>query len=221
MNKILFISPHPDDETLGCGGTILKHEANGDKTFLLIMTNMSQEGGFNKSKIKNRQNEIKRVTGEYGFEKIFKLDFPTTRLDVIPKSQLIKSVSNVIKKVKPDIVYIPNGNDVHTDHKVTFDVMISSTKTFRCSFIKKILAYEVISETEFSPSLSNAFIPNSFSDITKYFDKKISIMQIYKGEMDAHPFPRSVENIKALATFRGATADVKYAEAFMILKEIW
>lgn len=82
--------------------------------------------------------------------------------------------------------------------------------------------YEIISETEFAPPFqNNAFVPNCFSDISKYLDKKISIMQIYNGEMKEHPFPRSIDNLKALAIFRGATAGVKYAEAFMVLKEIW
>jgi LmbE family N-acetylglucosaminyl deacetylase len=82
--------------------------------------------------------------------------------------------------------------------------------------------YETISETEFAPPLCcNAFIPNSFSDISEYIERKISIIKIYDDQLGEHPFPRSIENIKALATFRGATSGVKYAEAFMILKEIW
>lgn len=222
MNKVLIVSVHPDDETLGCGGTILKHGAKGDEIFWLIMTNISTEEGYNRKKVNERQKEIDAVADEYRFKEVFKLDFPTTKLDVIPRSHLIGAVSDVINKVAPDVVYLPNRNDVHSDHKVTFDIVISSTKTFRCPFIKKNLMYEVISETELSPPLQkNVFIPNSFSDVSEYLDRKISIMKIYKGEMGEHPFPRSIENLKALATFRGATVGVKYAEAFMILKEIW
>lgn len=220
--KALFISPHPDDETLGCGGTILKYKAKGDKIYWLIMTNISVEEGYDEKKVKERQQELDIVADEYGFEKVFKLDFPTTKLDVIPKNQMIKAVSDAIDKVKPDIVFLPNRNDVHSDHKITFDVVISSAKTFRCPFIKKVLIYEVISETDFSPAFANnAFIPNSFSDISEYLEKKITIMKIYKSEIGKHPFPRSIDNLKALATFRGAIAGVKYAEAFMVLKEIW
>lgn len=221
MNRVLFISPHPDDETLGCGGAILKHRANGDKIYWLIMTNISVKEGYDETKVKERQQEIDIVAKGYGFEDIFKLDFSTTKLDVIPRNQLINFVSKVIDKVEPEIIYLPNRNDVHSDHKITFDTTISSTKTFRCPFIRKVLAYEVVSETEFTTPLQNNFIPNSFSDISEFMNKKISIMEIYKGEMNEHPFPRSADNIKALATFRGATAGVKYAEAFMVLKEVW
>ncbi|HDZ60909.1 MAG TPA: PIG-L family deacetylase [Candidatus Pacearchaeota archaeon] len=220
--KVLIISPHPDDETLGCGGTILKHIAAGDEVYWLIMTNISVETGYDKIQVKKRQQEIDNVAKEYGFKKVFKLDLPTTKLDVIPGGQIIESVSKIINKVKPHVFYMPNRNDVHSDHKVTFDSVISSTKTFRNPFIKKIMMYETVSETEFSPPLQDiAFIPNGFSDISDYLDRKISIMKIYRNELGIHPFPRSIKNLKALATFRGATAGVKYAEAFMVLKDIW
>ncbi|GBE04755.1 glucosamine-6-phosphate deaminase-like protein [bacterium BMS3Abin10] len=220
--KVLIISPHPDDETLGCGGTILKHIAAGDEVYWLIMTNISVETGYDKIQVKKRRQEIDNVAKEYGFKKVFKLDLPTTKLDVIPGGQIIESVSKIINKVKPHVFYMPNRNDVHSDHKVTFDSVISSTKTFRNPFIKKIMMYETVSETEFSPPLQDiAFIPNGFSDISDYLDRKISIMKIYRNELGIHPFPRSIKNLKALATFRGATAGVKYAEAFMVLKDIW
>lgn len=222
MNKVMFIATHPDDETLGCGGTILKHKAMGDEIYWLIMTNISNEDGYDEVKVKTRQQEISIVAREYGFKEVIKFDLPTTRLDVIPRNQIIKAAGDIIDKVKPDMIYLPNRNDVHSDHKVTFDAVISSTKTFRCPFVKKILVYEVISETEFAPSLqSNAFVPNSFSDITGYIERKIEIMGMYEGEMGIHPFPRSRENIMSLATFRGATAGVRYAESFVLLKEIW
>ncbi len=222
MKKIIVISPHPDDESLGCGGTILKHKESGDSVYWLIMTNILVEDGYDELTVKTRQMEIDTVASNYQFKSTIKLDFPTTKLDVLPKGQLVKAVSNVIDKIAPEVVYLPNRNDVHSDHKITFDTVISSTKTFRCPFIKKLLSYEVVSETEFTPSLqNNAFVPNCFSDVSGYFAKKISIVKMYKGEIEEHPFPRSEDNLRALATFRGATAGVKYAEAFMSLKEIW
>jgi len=222
MNKVIVVSPHPDDETLGCGGTIIKYKAHGDKVYWLIMTNILTKEGYSAREVRTRQKEIDAVAHAYGFDYIFKLDFPTTKLDTIPKRQLIKAVGSVIEKVKPKIVYLPNRNDVHSDHRITFDVVSPSIKSFRCPFVKKVMMYEVVSETEFTPPLRNSvFVPNSFSDISKYFDKKISIMKMYKSEVGKHPFPRSLKNIKAIATFRGATAGCKYAEGFMVLKEIW
>lgn len=222
MGNILFVAPHPDDETLGCGGTILKHKDNGDKIYWMIMTNISTAAGYDEARVIERQEEIDKVAKEFGFEDVFKLDLPATKLDIEPTGKIIGMIVDVIQEIKPEVVYIPYRNDVHSDHKITFDAVCSSTKTFRHPYIKKIMVYEVVSETEFAPSFqNNAFCPNGFSDISKYLDKKISIMVLYKGETAQHPFPRSIDNIKALATFRGATTGVNYAEAFMILKERW
>jgi len=222
MNRVLFISPHPDDETLGCGGTLLKHKSLGEKVYWLIVTNISVAGGGSEDTVAKRQAEIASVAKEYGFDDVIKLDFPTARLDMLPMADLINAVSNIIQKITPSILYLPFRDDVHSDHRITFDAVMSSAKTFRCPSIKKVMMYETISETEFAPSLQNTvFVPNTFSDITEFLERKISIMEIYKGEMNEHPFPRSADNIKALATFRGAAAGVKYAEAFVLLKEVW
>ena len=222
MNKVLIIAPHPDDETLGCGGTIIKHKSRGDEIYWLIVTNISGEEGFDKDRVKERQEEIDVVSKEYGFKEIFKLDFPTTKLDTIPRAEIIEAISNVVCKVNAELVYVPNKSDVHSDHKITFESAICAMKTFRSPSIKKVLMYETISETEFAPPFqSDTFMPNSFSDISRFIDKKCSIMNIYNTELENHPFARSIDNIRALSVFRGATAGVKNAEAFTVIKEIW
>jgi LmbE family N-acetylglucosaminyl deacetylase len=217
----MVAAAHPDDETLGCGGTLLKHKANGDQLFWLIATEMKKEDGFKEQEIQSRENEIKLVSDLYGFNAVYKLNLPTTKINRFTMDELIGKVSRVMNDVKPDILYLPFKNDAHSDHRILFDSAYSCTKVFRYPFLKKILMMETISETEFAPSLQElAFVPNSFVDITDYIYKKMEIMKIFKTEIDELPFPRSSENIKALATFRGAMAGCKYAESFVLLKEI-
>ena len=116
---------------------------------------------------------------------------------------------------------MPNHSDVHTDHQITFKAAYSCTKNFRYPFIKKILMYETLSETEFAPTLlENTFIPNVFMDITKYFEKKLKIFRIYKSEVMEEPLPRSLKVIEAFNKYRGSQIGEKYAEAFVLLKEI-
>ena len=219
--KILVISPHPDDETLGCGGTILKHKDLGDQIYWLIITNIDVENGWDKGIIEERQKEIETVAEMYGFEKTYKLDYPAAKLDAIPIQEIIESISKVIFEIKPEIIYLPNRSDVHTDHQITFKAAYSCTKNFRYPFIKKILMYETLSETEFAPALpENTFIPNVFVDTTKYFEKKLEIFKIYKSEVMEEPFPRSLDSIKALARYRGSQIGVEYAESFVLIREI-
>ena len=135
--------------------------------------------------------------------------------------KMVPDISSIFSEVKPEIIYTLNRSDAHSDHRVIFDAVMACTKSFRYPFIKQILMYECISETEFAPALAEkAFLPNYFIDITDYLDKKNEIMKVFESEIAEHPFPRSLENIKALAHFRGASVGVKYAEAFQLLKYI-
>lgn len=220
MKKILVVAVHPDDETLMCGGTLLKHKENGDNIFWLIVTNISEDHDWIPEFVKNRQNEIEIVSKHYNFEKVIKLDFPTTKLDTIPIGNIITKISNVFNQIKPEIVYLPNSSDVHTDHQITFKAAYSCTKNFRFPFIEKVLMGETLSETEFAPRIkNNCFSPNYFVDISKHIDEKLKIMRVFSSEIMNSPFPRSFENIKALAKYRGSRAGFHYAEAFELLFE--
>ena len=221
MKKVIVISAHPDDETLGAGGTLLKHKNDGDQIFWLIVTNISEGQGFSSDRVHSRQIEIDKVSAIFGFEQVFKLDYPTMTLSSSSLLTLVPKISEVFSKVQPEIIYTLNRSDAHSDHRVLFDAVMACTKSFRYPFIKRVLMYECISETEFAPALSEkAFLPNYFVEITEYMTIKLEIMEIFESELGEHPFPRSLENIKALATYRGASVGVKYAEAFQLIKFI-
>jgi len=220
MKKIMVVSAHPDDETIGCGGTLLKHIAEGDSVYWLIVTNITTKDGWNKEFVTKRQKEITRVTEQFGFKKTFKLNFPAAKLETIPIGIIISKISQIIKSVQPEIIYIVNENDVHTDHKITFQATYSCTKNFRSPFIKRILMYECLSETEFAPALSrNMFVPNVFFDISPFFLRKMEILDNYKSELMVDNLPRSKSTIKALAQFRGSRIGKEYAEAFNLIFE--
>ncbi len=216
-NKVLVVATHPDDETLGCGGTLLKHKANKDEIHWLICTSLNKNHKY----YKTREKEIEQVTKILNFDSVSFLPYETSKLDQYSVSEIIYKMSKIIKKLKPTIIYLPFKEDVHSDHKIIFQASYSCTKSFRYSFIKKVYMMETLSETEFSPSLKkDSFIPNTFVDISKYIKKKIQIMKVYKSEIKRHPFPRSLKSIKALASLRGSTSGCKFAESFMLLKEI-
>lgn len=220
MNKILIISVHPDDETIGCGGTLLKHKDNEDEIYWLILTKTNDKF-ISVPYIGQIQAQfVKKVSLKYGFKNTTHLSFLEIELDKYPLVEIIQQVSNYINQIKPSILYINHYNDVHSDHRVAFDAIYSCTKSFRYPFITKILMYETLSETEFAPALPCAsFTPNVYVDITDYFDRKIEIMKLYETELMEEPYPRSLSSIEALARVRGSRCGVMYAEAFMLLYE--
>tara|TARA_B100000029_G_scaffold516693_1_gene632801 strand:+ start:2907 stop:3599 length:693 start_codon:yes stop_codon:yes gene_type:complete len=222
-NKVLVLAPHPDDETLGCGGTLLKHKEAGDRIYWVIVTCISEKEGWDTAKVKERKGEIEEVLNFYEFEKHFSLDFPAAKLDQVPKKELTNSLGKVFDKINPDIIYVNHGGDIHSDHRSVFEAVSSATKDFRRPNIKKIVTYETISETEFQlhegKDLNESFIPNMYVDITDFFDKKCQAFKIYDSEVMEGSLPRSLSSIEALARFRGSRISSTYAEAFRILYE--
>jgi LmbE family N-acetylglucosaminyl deacetylase len=135
--------------------------------------------------------------------------------------ELVNRISKIFQDIKPEVIYVMNRSDAHSDHRIVFDAVMSCTKSFRYPFIKKVLMYECLSETEFAPSLPERFFqPNYFVDVSSYLQKKIEIMKVFKSELGEHPFPRSIANIEALARFRGANIGAEFAESFQLLKFI-
>ena len=222
MRNIVVISAHPDDEILGVGGTLLKHKKNGDKIYWLITTNIFENQGFSKERISSRQKEIKKISEALSVEKVFMLNYPTMSLSTSTLIEMVPKISKIFIEIEPEIVYCLNRSDAHSDHRITFDAVMACTKSFRYPFIKQVLMYECISETEFAPQLpEKVFTPNYFVDISSFLEEKTNLMKIYESELGKHPFPRSLKNIEALATFRGASVGVEYAEAFQLIKYIY
>lgn len=219
-NKVLVVAPHPDDETLGCGGTLLKHKKNRDQLFWLIGSNIHTKNGWPVKVVEQSQIEIKQVFQMYGFEKSVQLDFPATGLDSISYKEIIDKISDIIKELEPSIIYVPNRSDIHSDHRVMFNAVVSCCKDFRAPFIRRILMYECLSETEYAPALNEyAFVPNVFVDISEYLDQKLEILKVYASEVMEAPLPRSIETVSSLARYRGSRIGKEYAEAFCLLFE--
>lgn len=220
--KTLVIGPHPDDELLGCGGTLLRKSKEGNIIGWVLMTAISEEYGWSAQKMKLRDVEIERIRDGINVSKnnFFPLGFETTKLDQVPKETLISSISKIFTKFEPEEILLPYPGDAHSDHRLTFEAVSACTKWFRYPSVKRVLVYETPSETDFGLDPTNkSFNPNVYIDITDYFDEKIKLLKIYKSEIGKFPFPRSIENINALGKLRGSQSGYKVAEAFMLLKE--
>jgi LmbE family N-acetylglucosaminyl deacetylase len=217
--KTIVIAPHPDDEILGVGGTLMRRKREGAKVAWLIITAISVQSGWSVEKVSQRDEEIKRVTELIGFDEVFALNFPTARLDSVPVSDLVGRISEVFRLFEPEEVFVPHPSDVHTDHRIAFDAVASCTKWFRYPSVKRVLAYETLSETDFSLGANQDFRPNVFVDIEPFLLDKLRAMEVYASELGTSPFPRSHEVIRALATVRGAASGFKAAEAFQLLRE--
>jgi LmbE family N-acetylglucosaminyl deacetylase len=193
--------------------------ADGAQIAWLIVTSMPENAGYSEERRAAREVEISKVRELYGFSEVFKLNLPTRRLDTYPVADLIAEFSAVFVAYRPNQVLLPHRRDIHTDHRAVFDAGAACSKWFRYNSVRRVLAYETLSETEFTLDAQPAFQPNFYVDISPYLERKLEIMAVYQTEMHDFPFPRSVEAIRALASLRGASSGFGAAEAFQLLRE--
>lgn len=222
MNKtVLIVAPHADDETLGCGGTILKFIELGYQVHWLLVTGMNLKLGYSVEQMNERNKEIALVADSYNFKKVHQLNLPAACLETLSKSEIIGPISQIISSIQPEIVFTNYRNDAHSDHEIVYDAVMSATKSFRYPFIKKVLVYETMSETDFGCKPEDGgFRPNVFIDIEKYLERKLAILDMFKSEVKKFPFPRSCKALESLAHVRGVQCNARAAEAFMLIKEI-
>ena len=220
--RILAIAPHPDDETLGCGGALLKHKSKGDSISWLVITR-GHEPHWPKETLEKKEQEIAGVAKAYGFENVFRANLPAAQLDKLPLEDLMNEIRGVLDSAQPDTVYLNHSGDVHSDHRAVFEAAMSVLKPFYTGRhgVKRVLSYEIPSSTDAAPQTpARVFVPNMFVDISKFIDRKLEIMALYATEMQQYPLPRSLDSIKAVARVRGSTIGTEYAEAFSLVREV-
>jgi LmbE family N-acetylglucosaminyl deacetylase len=218
--KTLVVAPHPDDEILGPGGTLSRRKREGNSLAWLIMTEISSDSGWSQERVTERKEEIKKITKLMEFDKTYHLGFQAKSLDRVPVDDIVSKISMIIQDFKPDEIFVPHPSDIHTDHKITYECVISASKWFRNPTVKRILAYETLSETGMDPMNVRKFSPNYYVNIERDLEKKMQAVQIYSSEIGDFPFPRSIIALDALAKIRGSEVGYKAAEAFELLKEI-
>jgi len=217
--KIVVVSPHPDDESLGAGGLIIKNKKAGNQVFWINMTDVGKNQGWDDQFIVNRKKQIEKICSYYDFDGFYNLKYPPTLLGSIDIKDIIMKFGKCISEIEPDWLVLPNPGDAHSDHRITYEVGMSCAKVFRYPSIKKVMTMEILSETDFSKS-GESFSPNYFVDISEQIEEKLDAVRIYDTELGEPPFPRSIEALRALAVIRGSASGCRYAEAFRIIKEI-
>lgn len=219
--KVIVIAPHPDDEILGVGGTIIKHLAKGDIIEIVIVTK-GMSPLFSSESVGEVQREAVNCHLSFGIEKTYFLDFPAVMLEKQDRYNINEKILNIIQYCKPEIVYIPHIGDMQKDHQIVAEAAMVALRPKYEHQVKRILAYETLSETGWHiPNIANQFIPNVYSDISEYLPEKLMAMSYYKTQLSDYPNPRSIEAIEALAKYRGSTVNVKAAEAFMLIRDIF
>lgn len=222
MSKtILCIAAHPDDEALGCGGTLAKHAADGDDVHIVFLADGVGARG-SKLGLAQREAAAKKAAETLGAEQIRFLSMPDNQLDTVSLLEVVQAVEKEIAEIEPHIIYTHHAGDLNIDHKITAQAVMTACRPLPGSKLEAIYAFEVLSSTGWDqPNTANVFIPQHFVEITEQFDQKIKALECYGMEMRDFPHARSYEAVEALAVHRGSHVGVARAEAFMTLRSLW
>lgn len=220
--SILVVAAHPDDEVLGCGGTLAKHTANGDNVQVLFLADGESARG-NLNKLGERRNSCLKSLQCVGIEKrqITFGDFPDNRMDQVSLLDIVKFIENASNDFKPDIVYTHHHGDLNIDHALTNRAVMTAFRPFPDKTTKEIFGFEVLSSTGWlNSSPGNIFCPARFVDISGFWDKKLAAVKKYDDEMRPFPHARSYRTLEALASYRGSFVGLEKAEAFTVIRQI-
>jgi len=221
MSRVLVLAAHPDDEVLGCGGVMARHAAEGDEVYVAVMSRGVEEL-FAPEQIGRTRDELAAAHRIIGVKSAIFLDFPAPKLDTIPGHQLADALVTQLRKIEPDVLYIPHQGDLHSDHKATFWAALVASRPTGGSSPSQVLCYETLSETEWGATASaEAFVPTVFVNISEYISVKLRAMACYVSQLKTPPNPRSLKAIEALAVYRGSTVSVAAAEAFVLVRQVW
>ena len=226
-DSVLVVAAHPDDEVLGCGGTIARHAEAGDQVQVLIVA----EGATSRLQYRDRGQasdelsalaQAARKAGDIlGAAGVELLDCPDNRLDSLDRLDLIKRIEARMDRHQPQVVYVHHAGDVNVDHRRLHEAVITACRPTPGQPVRRLLSFEVASSTEWQPPGSApAFQPNWFVDITSHWLRKREALAAYASEMRPWPHARSIEALEHLARWRGAQVGVEAAEAFCLLRQL-
>ncbi|MDB5713876.1 MAG: hypothetical protein JWO15_1273 [Sphingomonadales bacterium] len=216
----VVIAPHPDDEVLGCGGTMARLADAGVEVHVIIMTR-GRAPDFSPAQMDHLVTEARAAHRMLGVFQTHFLDLPAARLDTLPIADVNGQLGRILWPIQPDTMFVPFIGDIHFDHQIAFTAAMVCARPRAIGSPMRIYAYETLSETNwYAPGITPPFVPNMYVDIGAYLGRKLGAFQCFASQVKSFPDERSVEALRALATLRGATVFKEAAEAFMVVRQI-
>lgn len=218
----MVVAAHPDDEVLGCGGTLTRYAAEGHHVFSLILgegvTSRDGDPRRHPRAIRRLSRESDRANQRLGVKRVFRYAFPDNRFDAVPLLDIIKAIEAVKREVRPTVVFTHHAHDVNIDHQITFKAALAAFRPLPGETVRELYAFYVLSSTDWQAPV--AFAPTYYVNISATVGKKVQALRAYRSEIREYPHPRSVRGVLIEATRTGLRVGLEKAEAFEVIRKI-
>ncbi len=218
--SLLVVAAHPDDEILGCGGTVARFVAEGGEAKALILSGVTTSRAGQSRPTVEVEQESARAAETIGYTSIERIGLADNRFETLFFTELVHPIERMAHEVLPDVVLTHDPSDVNTDHALVHRAVMIAFRPMPDSGPLRLMTFETLSSTEWQDPALMRFQPNCFVDISGFLDKKIAAMSCYRSELRDYPHPRSLEGIEYLARKRGIEISREFAEAFRIVRDI-
>ncbi|MDM8542141.1 PIG-L deacetylase family protein [Desulfococcaceae bacterium HSG9] len=224
--KILVVAAHPDDEVLGCGGTVARMTREGHEVFIAVLgegitSRFAERNTQERDLLKELHEKNREIATMLGAKELFAYSLPDNSFDSVPLLKIVRITEELIGKIHPEVVYTHHGGDLNIDHAITFRAVMTATRPMKGCPVRQIYTFEIPSSTEWAfGKFSDIFDPNTFVDISSTLDLKIQAMKQYESEVRQFPHPRSSKALQATAEKWGSVAGLEAAEAFQLIRKI-
>ena len=223
MKTILVVAAHPDDEVLGCGGTIARFCESAAIHILILgegcTSRYDSRSEASKVELERIGKAARSAAKVLGAQSITLASFPDNQFDEPPLLSIVKCVEKVLDEIRPDVVYTHHPSDLNIDHKITFQAVLTATRPLPNCSVKELYTFETPSATEWSFHQNHpVFKPNVFIDVSQSIEKKLQAMEFYDTEIRSFPHPRSLEALKAICRRWGTVVSREYVEAFELVR---
>jgi len=225
-SRVLVVAAHPDDEILGCGGTMTRLAREGhDVRIAILAEGMSSRypnrDDAHPEEMKHLHVQAQQAADKVGAKELILCKLPDNRLDTLPLLEVVKTVEQLIARVRPEVIYTHHPGDLNVDHGVVHRAVLTATRPMGGQVVREVYAFEVPSSTEWAfQRLEPSFRPNVFVEITDSLETKIAALAVYDTETRPFPHPRSAEALRAIAARWGSVAGLPAAEAFELIRSV-
>ena len=220
LGRVLVIAPHPDDEVLGCGGTMARAAAEGGEVHVAVVTR-GRPPAFPEEAAEKVRAEATAAHRHLGVHGSHWLDLPAAQLSEIAHATLNEALARLVREVRPDTLFVPFVGDVHLDHQLIFLSSLVAARPHQAEYPPRVLAYETVSETNWNaPFLAPGFLPNVFVGVESTLERKLEAAALFASQLRPFPHERSLETLRALATVRGTAVHRAAAEAFVLVRHV-